>query len=107
MSEGNFQDALHLILLGLGDLRTLHVQLAAAVNKRLVLIQKTGVLQRPSKEEVCVLARIDQLRCAIRQRCKDAAKIDGTLEKDRKALGDVVTTIGNLKEIDLTMGASS
>lgn len=107
MNEDKFKEALHLILLGLNDLKTLHVLLADAVTKRCDQIKKSGVLQSPSKEEVRLLSRIDQLRCAIRQRCRDAAAIAGISEQDRKHLADVIDTLGRLKDIDLTLGAPS
>jgi hypothetical protein len=102
MNEDKFKEALHLILLGLNDLKTLHVELANAVVKRCERIKTSGKLENPGKDEVRALARIDQLRCVIKSRCKDAAAIQGVAEKDRKHLNVVMETMGKLKDINLT-----
>jgi hypothetical protein len=107
VSEDKFKDALHKILLGLGDLKTLHVELANAVGKRCDRIKKTGVLEFPSKDEVRFLARIDQLRCVIRQRCKEASALTGISDEGRKHLKNVMDTLGRLKDIDLTFSNPS
>ena len=101
MSE-SIQDKLHKIRLGLGDLKTLHTNLAEAINKRVERIKVNGKLEGSGKDEIRLLARIDQLKCALRDRCNEIANHPDLQEKGRKSLRDVSETMGRLKDIDLT-----
>lgn len=105
MSAESFPDALHKITLGLGDLKELRVELANAINVRCERIKATRKLENPSKDEVRTLARIDQLRSALRDRCKAASLLPGVTQEQRLSLQSVSDTLSCMKEIDLTTGA--
>jgi hypothetical protein len=99
VNQDREEEAIHLVLLGLKDLQTLHVKLADEIGKRARINNL-----KPSKLEVSLLARIDRLRCQLRDMAEDGLKIDELSRKNTRIFMDVIETVTRkLQDIDLTL----
>lgn len=95
MSE---DEALHLIVLGLKDLQSLQIQLAEKINVRVT----SDTPLTPTKVEVSLLSRIDQLRCHLRDMAEKALQIEDLSVNNTKTFMNVIETVTRkLKDISL------
>jgi len=95
------EEKMYKVLLGLGDLKLLHYELSKAIGSRLDRIKQSGKLEKPGKNEVCFLASIDRLKCAIRDRCQEITKLPDMGVETRKNMENVQKTLGRLGDISL------
>lgn len=95
------EEKMYKVLLGLGDLKSLHYSLSNAIGCRLDRIKQSGKLEKPGKNEVCFLACIDRLKCAIRDKCSEILKLPDIGDKTRENMEGVQKTLGNLGDIGL------